>query len=433
MLGIFMHKSLAGLAIFIAATNVSLAARAADLPSRTIAPGFLAPAPVADWAGFYAGSVYGWGFAHVMSRQTGSSSVSLNGQTGGGLIGYNWQSGPFVYGLDGDITLHLIRGNMAAVPGLVASHVDTLYTGRARARFGYDLGDFLPFVDAGVATNEFYQANLPTLMTGSVRRATGWTAGAGLDWKVALPFLGATVLRAEYVYEAYPSTSLALYAGPVQSKLSTQFVRVALISRIGGQPARAQSAGSDQVDWSGTYGGALAGFGALRTKTMAPGSGSTSFNATGPLGGVLAGRNFTFGSWVVGFEGSSMMTNFTGHGAYPASTDNISLRNYIQADVRGRVGYAFGRLLPYFAAGFTWGRTEQRNQVTLSENGRIPSEAWTAGAGLEYMLTDRLSVRGEYLFESTYHNAQTGLTPCTACTQSLTGNMVRVGLAYYFH
>ena len=90
-------------------------------------------------------------------------------------------------------------------------------------------------------------------------------------------------------------------------------------------------------------------------------------------------------------------------------------------------------MLPYFAAGVTWGRTEQRDQVTLSEKGRIPSEAWTVGAGLEYMLTDRLSLRGEYLFESTYSNAQTNLTPCAACTQSLTGSMVRVGLAYYFH
>ena len=172
------------------------------------------------------------------------AALSFNGQTGGGLIGNNWQSGPLVYGLEGDITLHLIRGDMAAVPGLVASHVDTLYTGRVRARLGYDLGDFLPFVAAGVATNEFYQADLSPLVSGSVRRATGWTAGAGLDWKVALPIIGNTVLRAEYVYEAYPSTSLALAAGPVQSRLSTQFVRVAMIARIGDRPAPAPPAGT---------------------------------------------------------------------------------------------------------------------------------------------------------------------------------------------
>ena len=99
----------------------------------------------------------------------------------------------------------------------------------------------------------------------------------------------------------------------------------------------------------------------------------------------------------------------------------------------GRAGYAFGRFLPYFAAGATWGRTEQRDQATLSEKGRIPSDAWTVGAGLEYMLADRLSLRGEYLFEDTYRNAKTSLSPCTACTQSLTGSMVRFGLAYYFH
>jgi outer membrane immunogenic protein len=427
-----MRKAFVRLAVLVTAANFSFSARAADLPSPAVSSSLLAPAPVATWAGFYAGSVYGFGFAQVTSRQTGSNSASFNGQTGGGLIGYNWQSGPLVYGLEGDITLHVIRADMASVPGLVASHVDTLYTGRARGRLGYDLGDFLPFIAAGIATNEFYQADVVNPGAGSVRRATGWTAGAGLDWTVALPILGTTLLRAEYVYEAYPTASLALYAGPVQSRLSTQFVRIGLLSRIGDEPMPPLPAGSDQVDWSGAYGGALAGFGALQAKTMAPGA-STSFNATGPLGGVFAGRNFTFGPWIAGFEGSAMMTNFTGNGLYPASADNITLRNYIQADLRGRIGYAFGRFLPYFAAGVTWGRTEQRDQATLSELGRIPGEAWTVGAGLEYMLTDRLALRGEYLFESTYSNAQTGLTPCTGCTQSLTGSMVRAGLAYYFH
>jgi outer membrane immunogenic protein len=428
----FSHKLTARFALLAAASLFSIGARAADLPSLAAPPSFVAPAPVPNWAGFYAGSIYGWGFADVTSRQKSSKSVSANGQTGGGLIGYNWQNGLFVYGLEGDITLHLIRTNMTAAPGIVGSHVDTLYTGRARARFGYDLGNFLPFVAAGITTNEFYQANLPPLVQGSVRQATGWTVGAGVDWRVFLPILGNSVIRAEYVYEGYPSSSLALAGGPIQTKLNTQFVRVGLISTIGGAPAPTPP-GTQLVDWSGTYGGALAGFGSIRAKTMAPGAASTSFGASGALGGLYAGRNFTFGNWVLGAEGSTELTDFTGNGPYPISYHDVSLRNYIQADIRGRVGYSFGRLLPYFAAGLTWGRTEQRDQKTLSELGRIPSEAWTVGGGLEYMLTDRVSVRGEYLYESTYKNVQTYLTPCTACTQSLTGNTVRVGLSYYFH
>jgi outer membrane immunogenic protein len=428
-----MHKPLVRLAIFVAAANLAVSAQAADLPSRALPASFLAPAPVASWAGFYAGSVYGFGFAQVTSRQTGSNNSSFDGQTGGGLIGYDWQSSSLVYGLEGDITQHLIRGDMAAVPGLVASHVETLYSGRVRARLGYDLGDFLPFVAAGVATNGFYQSDVAPLATGAVRRETGWTAGAGLDWKVALPVLGDSVLRAEYVYEAYPSTALGLNAGPVQSKLSTQFVRVGLIARIGDRPATVAHDASDQVDWSGAYGGALAGFGALQAKTLAPGPTGRSLDATGALGGILGGRNFTFGRWVAGFEGSTMMTDFTGSGRTPASADDVTLLNYIQADLRGRAGYAFGRFLPYVAAGLSWGLSEQRDQVTLAELGRIPSQAWTVGAGLEYLLTDRLSLRGEYLYASTYSNAGTNLPPCTACSQSLTGSMVRVGMAYYFH
>ncbi|HWG05957.1 MAG TPA: outer membrane beta-barrel protein, partial [Beijerinckiaceae bacterium] len=430
-----MHRLSTGLICAAAVGAISCgAAFAADLPSRTAPPIFTTPVPVQNWAGFYAGSVFGWGFADVTSRQTGSNSVSFNGQTGGGLIGYNWQNGPFVYGVDGDITLHLIRTNMAAAAGVVASHVDTLYTGRARARLGYDLGNFLPFIDAGVATNEFYQADVPAQVTGSVRRATGWTAGAGVDWRVSLPLLGDTTIRAEYVYEDYPSTSLALAGGPIRSKLSTSFVRLALISQIGAQSASPATtpARTQQVDWSGSYGGALVGFSTMRARTSSPGAGSTAFNASGALGGVFAGRNFTFGPWVLGIDGSIAMTDFTGNGPYPVSGDNVTLRNYIQTDIRGRVGYAFGRLMPYFAAGAIWGRSEQRDQVTLSEIGRIPSESWTVGAGLEYMLTDRLSLRGEYLYEDTLDKIRTNLTPCPGCSQTQTGNLFRVGLAYYF-
>ena len=76
-----------------------------------------------------------------------------------------------------------------------------------------------------------------------------------------------------------------------------------------------------------------------------------------------------------------MLTDFTGNGRYPVSgRRHDSLRNYIQADIRGRVGYAFGRLLPYFAAGLTWGLTEQRDEETLSEHGRIPARRGPSAA-----------------------------------------------------
>ena len=190
---------------------------------------------------------------------------------------------------------------MAAASGLVASHVATLYSGRVRARLGYDLGDFLPFVAAGVATNEFAQSDVAPLATGSVRRATGWTAGAGLDWKVALPVLGNTVLRAEYVYEAYPSTALGLNAGPIQSKISTQFVRVGLIARIGDRPApdcpcRSGRGRLVRRLWRR----ASPASAQCRQRPWRREQPAHRFGATGPLGGMYAGRNFTFGHWVLG-------------------------------------------------------------------------------------------------------------------------------------
>ena len=36
----------------------------------------------------------------------------------------------------------------------------------------------------------------------------GWTLGAGVDAKVVLPFIGRSVLRAEYLYESLPDDHL---------------------------------------------------------------------------------------------------------------------------------------------------------------------------------------------------------------------------------
>ena len=80
---------------FIAITATT--ALAADLPRGmppTKAPAFV---PGFSWTGFYAG---------------------INGGLVGATVGYNWQTGPFVFGLEGDIDWTHIRGSFtnAACP-----------------------------------------------------------------------------------------------------------------------------------------------------------------------------------------------------------------------------------------------------------------------------------------------------------------------------
>lgn len=86
------------------------AAAAADLPTKA---SVYSPAPVQTWTGFYVGANvgYGWGKFDGTSSITGnafvpntsaSGSVSLNGVIGGGQVGYNWQTGQLVLGVEAD-------------------------------------------------------------------------------------------------------------------------------------------------------------------------------------------------------------------------------------------------------------------------------------------------------------------------------------------
>ena len=73
-----------------------------------------APVPVSDWSGFYAGSLVGYGWTDAEASLSGAPGVTgsdtVDGATGVGVIGYNWQNGAWVFGVEGDITLHEIRG-----------------------------------------------------------------------------------------------------------------------------------------------------------------------------------------------------------------------------------------------------------------------------------------------------------------------------------
>lgn len=429
-------RTLTALALVLATPAMAVAA---DLPARVAAPvPVLSPVPVSGWAGFYAGSVYGVGYGSFRSSQTGSRTLTKWGQTGGGLLGYNMQSGAFVYGLEGDMTMDVIRGSNPGTTGLVAHDVDTLHTSRIRGRIGYDLGSFLPFVAGGVAFNETYVYNGPTaaLDYGQVKNQTGVTLGAGVDWKFLAPFFGPMVLRAEYVYDGYGAQNYlsggngTVGGASVRVKSSTQYMRLALINKFDDNWHAPVSA--DLVDWSGAYGGIIGGgFQSRATTTL--GAASTTVTATGPAFGIYAGRNWQFGNYVLGLDSASTLTNATGSSALPGSaTGQLNFRNYIQADIRGRVGYSLGRLLPFFAAGASFGRSEQRDLTTGSERGRIPTETWTVGAGADYMLTDRFSLRGEYLFERTVKTREVDLDG-TAYTQKRDGQTVRVGIAYHFH
>jgi outer membrane immunogenic protein len=85
------------------------------------------PTPIWSWSGFYLGANIGgsWGRSDttfVLSdtptgvvRNATASRFDMNGVIGGGQLGYNWQTAPWVFGLEADIQGSGQRGNGASV------------------------------------------------------------------------------------------------------------------------------------------------------------------------------------------------------------------------------------------------------------------------------------------------------------------------------
>ncbi len=386
-----------------------------------------APAPVSDWSGFYAGSLVGYGWTDAEASLSGAPGVTgsdtVDGATGGGVIGYNWQNGAWVFGVEGDITLQEIRGEVPVSGfGPVSVDVDTLYSAHLRGRVGYDMGRFLPYIAGGFTANETYVRQTSTPLVGDNQRLFGWNLGAGVDWKLGQTFIGPVIIRAEYLYESLSDEQFVV--GPTMDvEHGTHFIRLGLISYFGGEPAPFNG---DVVDWSGAYGGVMVGFSRHNVDTSLPGV-IWQTEADGVLGGIYTGRNFQFDRIVVGWEGSAALSDIEGSGQYLGAPSEY--RANVQADFRARLGYAFGDVLPFVSAGVLWTRSEQQVAGGGPHDGRVPILAWTVGAGLDYRLSENWSLRGEYLYALDSDASTIGLG---AEEQEVEMHQVRFGTAYHF-
>src|SRR5215467_8174609 len=129
---------------FAAAAAAVPGAQAADMPIK--APQYVQPA--ASWAGWYIGVNAGaaWQQTTANAAYQGfafdNNTFSKTGFIGGGQIGYNWQHGNFVFGLEGDISglTGKNTGQRQFDTGYqFSSRINWLST--VRSRFGLAVGD----------------------------------------------------------------------------------------------------------------------------------------------------------------------------------------------------------------------------------------------------------------------------------------------------
>jgi outer membrane immunogenic protein len=195
-------------------------ALAADLPVR--APTYKAPPPVYySWSGFYIGGHlgYGWANAHWTTTDHAGHLLETNDQdprglVGGGQVGYRWQTGALVFGIEGTFSAARIRafdpacgvgnGPLPCAPGVTVStafrddrttNIRSIAT--VTGQLGYAWNNALLYVKGGWAFADMrLENNLITLATGAsacatpgefscaktTRRTDGPTVGVGVEY-----------------------------------------------------------------------------------------------------------------------------------------------------------------------------------------------------------------------------------------------------------
>ncbi|KQU99233.1 hypothetical protein ASC89_04930 [Devosia sp. Root413D1] len=184
-------------------------------------------------------------------------------------------------------------------------------------------------------------------------------------------------------------------------------------------PSPDQAIVSASRDWTGFYIGAHAGYADF--DAAHDGNDSDLATLNGWLGGVQAGYNVQFDSVVLGVE-----ADLSAAGILEGSdTDHWDADDGINglATLRGRLGFAVGDLLLYGTAGLAVANLDVDDQAQ-SIGG------WVAGVGAEYMVTDTVSLKAEYLYTNFgtvevegYNNGD---------EFDIDGSAVRVGVNFHF-
>lgn len=174
------------------------------------------PAPVEvtffSWTGGYVGlhAGYAWGQenddlgefiepAEVVTEDVATADeFDVDGFIGGAHAGYNWQSGNYVFGVEGDLDYANIEGgsdfDFFGDPGRLDFESD--WQGSLRARLGYAMDTWLFYATGGVAFGHAeLSASALDLSASDENTHIGWTAGVGVEKAFTPNWIGRLEVR----------------------------------------------------------------------------------------------------------------------------------------------------------------------------------------------------------------------------------------------
>jgi|HubBroStandDraft_6_1064221.scaffolds.fasta_scaffold52143_2 outer membrane immunogenic protein len=208
-------------------------AMAADMSVKAMP----APAPVASWTGFYIGINGGgaWGSVDPSVRDigpdsffaganvpavttNGSQSFNMSGGLAGGQLGYLFQAGRAVLGVEASFDWSSLKGTAANGPTVYPVTAPTTFSWNLRGssdfmatflgRIGFDMGQWYPYLTGGAAvarlkyTASYIDTFYPSISNNSFASTqVGWVVGGGAEWRVTQNWM----LRGEYLHTEFDS------------------------------------------------------------------------------------------------------------------------------------------------------------------------------------------------------------------------------------
>jgi outer membrane immunogenic protein len=182
-------------------------------------------------------------------------------------------------------------------------------------------------------------------------------------------------------------------------------------------------------NWTGFYLGINGGYGWAQSDWTAFGADA---DPSGALVGATLGYNWqALGSpWVFGLEGDIAWSGIKGTFTNAACPTGCETKNSWLGTVRGRVGYAFDRVMPYFTGGLAVGEIEanQGGFAGVSDT----KAGWTIGGGIETALAQNWTAKVEYLYAD-LGSIGCGVGSCSVPTDvDFQTHIVRAGINFRF-
>lgn len=182
-------------------------------------------------------------------------------------------------------------------------------------------------------------------------------------------------------------------------------------------------------NWTGFYIG-INGGGGWGHSDWSGATGTSGADVSGGLVGGTFGYNWQMNQAVFGIEGDLDWTNLRGSTNTAPCTTSCETKNSWLGTVRGRIGYAFDRFMPFITGGLAVGDIKASPTGFAGE--RETKAGWTLGGGLEAAIAGPWTAKVEYLY------VDLGSTSCAAGSCAIAtdvdfnANIVRAGINYRF-